>query len=304
MVANRSCFFLDTAARSDKGPYWARDNAFRAALKAVLLLGSLLFTWVLLFAEGVSPPVVGYDDKRRRSAALTGCAMFAVRLLWQMGWLWHRRITWAEVFAEAGMIIPASLGSLAWGATRKRSDAFGALDVLGCAVFLVGTAVNIISEHQRYVFKAEARNAGKLFAKGLWRLARHINYGGRDPFLRRDGDGLRDVELVDPFLHGPGDVPLLRAGTGSLPRCTIRAAVGPLRAPGPLECGAVCVVTMYKEYCPGGTLGPGTSVNLDSDRTRIREACRHADLVGYAACLVYALCKNEVLERLQFGWHL
>jgi steroid 5-alpha reductase family enzyme len=178
VVANRSCFFLDTAARSDKGPYWARDNAFRAALKAVLLLGSLLFTWVLLFAEGVSPPVVGYDDKRRRSAALTGCAMFAVRLLWQMGWLWHRRITWAEVFAEAGMIIPASLGSLAWGATRKRSDSFGALDVLGCAVFLVGTAVNIISEHQRYVFKAEARNAGKLFAKGLWRLARHINYGG------------------------------------------------------------------------------------------------------------------------------
>ncbi|OJD32980.1 uncharacterized protein BKCO1_3400057 [Diplodia corticola] len=48
----------------------------------------------------------------------------------------------------------------------------------GCVLYVVGIAVEWISEMQRARFKADPANEGKPYTGGLWALARHINYGG------------------------------------------------------------------------------------------------------------------------------
>lgn len=50
--------------------------------------------------------------------------------------------------------------------------------LIGGAMFLVGASVETISEIQRKRFKKNPANKGKIIRSGLWKLARHINYGG------------------------------------------------------------------------------------------------------------------------------
>ncbi|KKY22719.1 putative membrane protein [Diplodia seriata] len=50
--------------------------------------------------------------------------------------------------------------------------------VAGSVLYVVGLAIEWISEIQRARFKADPANEGKPYSGGLWRLARHINYGG------------------------------------------------------------------------------------------------------------------------------
>ena len=45
-------------------------------------------------------------------------------------------------------------------------------------MFTVGLLTELISELQRKSFKDNPANQGKLYTKGLFSLARHINYGG------------------------------------------------------------------------------------------------------------------------------
>lgn len=46
------------------------------------------------------------------------------------------------------------------------------------ALFALGLALEWLSEAQRARFKRDPQNAGKPFTHGLFRLARHVNYGG------------------------------------------------------------------------------------------------------------------------------
>ncbi|KAJ8076175.1 hypothetical protein PM082_022160 [Marasmius tenuissimus] len=50
--------------------------------------------------------------------------------------------------------------------------------VVGTAMFVVGIALEWISEEQRKAFKDDFRNKGKVYSGGLFGWARHINYGG------------------------------------------------------------------------------------------------------------------------------
>ncbi|KAF2087506.1 hypothetical protein K490DRAFT_65894 [Saccharata proteae CBS 121410] len=50
--------------------------------------------------------------------------------------------------------------------------------IVGSAMFIVGMGLEWISEIQRANFKKDPKNAGKPCTGGLWKLARHINYGG------------------------------------------------------------------------------------------------------------------------------
>ncbi|KAJ3909697.1 hypothetical protein F5879DRAFT_12588 [Lentinula edodes] len=49
---------------------------------------------------------------------------------------------------------------------------------VGLAVFVLGLAVEWVSEIQRTRFKTEPRNKGQIYTKGLFAYTRHINYTG------------------------------------------------------------------------------------------------------------------------------
>ncbi|KAI0437090.1 hypothetical protein F4803DRAFT_175673 [Xylaria telfairii] len=50
--------------------------------------------------------------------------------------------------------------------------------VLGTLLYVVGIAIETLSERQRAIFKARPENKGRLCTVGLWSWARHINYFG------------------------------------------------------------------------------------------------------------------------------
>jgi len=49
---------------------------------------------------------------------------------------------------------------------------------IGTLLFFVGIGVELVSEIQRKIFKADKKNAGKPYGGGLWAYATNINYGG------------------------------------------------------------------------------------------------------------------------------
>ncbi|KAF1967464.1 hypothetical protein BU23DRAFT_573205 [Bimuria novae-zelandiae CBS 107.79] len=50
--------------------------------------------------------------------------------------------------------------------------------LVGGALYTAGILTELISEIQRKQFKKDPKNKGKPYTGGLWKLARHINYGG------------------------------------------------------------------------------------------------------------------------------
>jgi len=82
-----------------------------------------------------------------------------------------------EVFLEAGGIVPASLASLAYGASTV-DRALGAQDLLGWLLFLFGNWLNFWPELSRHRWKQHPENKGKLYTRGGFSVCRHINYTG------------------------------------------------------------------------------------------------------------------------------
>jgi steroid 5-alpha reductase family enzyme len=50
--------------------------------------------------------------------------------------------------------------------------------IIGATVFFIGTSIELISELQRYQFKSDANNEGKLYTGGLFSVVIHPNYTG------------------------------------------------------------------------------------------------------------------------------
>jgi steroid 5-alpha reductase family enzyme len=76
----------------------------------------------------------------------------------------------------AWIVSAPTLAALAGG------HGFGALDVAGIVVALVGFLFEAIGDAQMAAFKADAGNKGQVMDRGLWRYTRHPNYFGETCF--------------------------------------------------------------------------------------------------------------------------
>ena len=194
---NVSAFFIDTAARSDKRN--GGKNGVRKGAKGALLAlqFALLFKWT-----------VDGDSFSRKWIVLLYSFAFLARISIQMVFFWKRRITWNEVWAEAGGVIPLSLASFAYGASSEASahSPLDAWDAAACALFLFGTYLNVASELQRHLFKLRAENCGKLYTGGLFKYCRRVNYTGEIlsfvGFAMATGPGWRIFNMWVPFVMG------------------------------------------------------------------------------------------------------
>ena len=54
----------------------------------------------------------------------------------------------------------------------------GVVDYFGIAIFLFGSYLNTFSEYQRFIWKKDPANKGKLYTVNLFRYSMHINYFG------------------------------------------------------------------------------------------------------------------------------
>jgi len=61
---------------------------------------------------------------------------------------------------------------------RDGAPGFGPWAIAGAAIWLVGLAIEAVSDAQKSAFKGTEKNRGRFISSGLWRYSRHPNYFG------------------------------------------------------------------------------------------------------------------------------
>jgi steroid 5-alpha reductase family enzyme len=77
-----------------------------------------------------------------------------------------------------GLWVAVSLGPALAAVTSGSRRGLGALAALGACVWLLGFGIEVIADHQKQRFRADASNEGRFIDTGLWAWSRHPNYFG------------------------------------------------------------------------------------------------------------------------------
>jgi steroid 5-alpha reductase family enzyme len=83
-------------------------------------------------------------------------------------------MTWTIQGLWVSLTLAAALAIIT---SSDRQD-FGVLGVIGFLVWLIGFAIEVISDQQKSAFKADPANDGRFITSGLWSWSRHPNYFG------------------------------------------------------------------------------------------------------------------------------
>ena len=101
--------------------------------------------------------------------------VYVARLYFAMLVLWSRPPDWHEIPIVYVFFIPSIFYTMARG---KVDECSAPVTALAVALYVVGSGFSTIGEYQRYVFKKQPANKGKLMTGGLWSLTMHANYFG------------------------------------------------------------------------------------------------------------------------------
>lgn len=127
-----------------------------------------------------------YAHKLLSSLRATGCstdsmllgfgAVYTGRLLLSMHVFQSRPPDWHEVPIVYMAFIPSIFATFV--VARAPTAVCDARHYAAALLYAAGSALSSVSEYQRYVFKANPANKGKLMTTGLWAMSMHINYLG------------------------------------------------------------------------------------------------------------------------------
>lgn len=108
--------------------------------------------------------VIGED--KRFDGTRENCLAFLVFWVFQMVWVWtvSLPVTFLNATTNPLVALATPFGS--------------ARDVVGCALFGVGLAVEAVSDQQKFAFCRAATGPRRWCDVGLWRWSRHPNYFG------------------------------------------------------------------------------------------------------------------------------
>ena len=62
--------------------------------------------------------------------------------------------------------------------TSNKNSNFGIFDIVGVLIWVIGFAIEVVSDRQKSEFKNNKSNAGLFIRSGLWKYSRHPNYFG------------------------------------------------------------------------------------------------------------------------------
>lgn len=151
-----SLFFLSAAA-----VYAAEAGGLQARAWLVLALVAL---WSLRLAGYLAARNWGAPEDHRYQA---------IRARNEPGFAWKSLYLVFGLQAVLAWIISAPLA-----AAILSGQPAGLLDAAGAALVVFGLAFEAVADAQLARFKSDARNAGRVLDRGLWRYTRHPNYFG------------------------------------------------------------------------------------------------------------------------------
>lgn len=108
----------------------------------------------------------------------------------------HSWIRFLMAWMLQGLWVTLTAGAALAAITSGSKTSFGLLGVIGLVIWLLGFAIEAISDHQKTAFKNDPANDGKFINVGLWRWSRHPNYFGEITLWT----GM--AIMVLPALHG------------------------------------------------------------------------------------------------------
>ena len=136
---------------------------------------ALLTAAAVLILLGGAGAAAGGDQGRRWLLAAFGIVLW-MRMSGGAIWLLQRRFDWAEAIPVTLATALYQLGFTLLGAGNP--SPLGLLDWLALFLFAAGSLLNTGSELQRYRFKRDPANRGRLYTAGAFSLVRHPNYAG------------------------------------------------------------------------------------------------------------------------------
>ncbi len=139
---------------------------------------------VLTLSHVVAAALAGYFLFRQdaegdffRRVLLFSCSLiYFLRLSVTLFYLMRRRMRGSEMLSVAGAVFIFSVGISYAG--RNTEIPLATWDWIAVLLYLFGSFLNTGSELQRHWWKMRPENKGKLYTKGLFSWARHINYFG------------------------------------------------------------------------------------------------------------------------------
>ncbi len=60
----------------------------------------------------------------------------------------------------------------------SHSEPIGLIDITGILLYVIGSYFNSRADYQRYIWKRDPENKGRLYTEGLFKYSMHINYFG------------------------------------------------------------------------------------------------------------------------------
>lgn len=112
-----------------------------------------------------------------RQLLMVSCSLiYLFRLAICMFVFFKRKIGWFEgclvsfLFFMMFYLFNTSAGS--------HYEPIGLIDIAGIFLYLTGSYINTLADYQRYAWKRNAENNGRLYTEGLFKYSMHINYFG------------------------------------------------------------------------------------------------------------------------------
>ncbi len=153
---------------------------FKLMLSIALLAGVLVST---VLTSGVMPELNEYmnyphngGDFNRQVVMLVCGLLYVTRFILAMFVFVQRKIGRFEgSFVSVLFFMMFYLFGISAG---SHPEPMSFIDYLGVVVYLIGSTINVLADFQRWSFIRDTGNKGKLFTRGLFKRAMHINYFG------------------------------------------------------------------------------------------------------------------------------
>ncbi|MFC1577764.1 methyltransferase family protein [Thermodesulfobacteriota bacterium] len=145
------------------------------------IIVTLIATLWLMFAEYATSNtwLKEYQlagDLLRRILISSCLVIYFVRLQVTVWVFQKRKWTWLETITITVLMSFVLYAFASGGGNNKQ--VVGAVEIIGILFYLSGSYINTHSEYYRHVWKLKKKNRGRLYTKGLFSLAMHINYFG------------------------------------------------------------------------------------------------------------------------------
>ena len=155
--------------------FWLK-SVFCACILATVFTSTWLMFADLAYSDTWLKQFQISGDLFRRFLIALCLIIYFLRLQITVWVFQKRKWVWTETIIIS-ILVPLALYSFAHvGGNNHQS--FGAMEIVGGLLYILGSYVNTGSEYRRHIWKLKEENKGRLYTERLFRYSMHINYFG------------------------------------------------------------------------------------------------------------------------------